>query len=51
MILNGMTIPDSFLEEEVRNDYTVSAGMIKVWAVQIELLEELKRVCEKYHLT
>ena len=51
MILNGMTIPDSFLEEEVRNDYTVSAGMKKVWAVQIELLEELKRVCEKYRLT
>ena len=51
MIINGMPVPDSFLEEEVRNDYTVSAGMKKVWAVQIELLEELKRVCEKYHLT
>ena len=51
MNINGMPIPDGFLEEEVRNDYTVSAGMKKVWAVQIELLEELKRVCEKYHLT
>lgn len=43
-------VPDSFLAEEVRNGYTVSAEMKKVWAVQIDLVRELLRVCEKHGL-
>lgn len=43
--------PEEFLKEEVRNDYTVTEKMKKVWAVEIDLLKELERVCEKYGLT
>ena len=46
-----ITIPDSFLKEEERMGYTVTENMKKVWAVQLDLLEQLKRVCEKYGLT
>lgn len=38
------------LEEEVRNDYTISAEMKKVWSVQMELLKKLLDVCERHDL-
>ena len=41
-------IPAGFLNEEIRCDYTVSAHMKKVWAIQMDLLNELDRVCTKY---
>ena len=44
-------IPESFLEEEVRCGYLISSKMKKVWMRQLELLSELKRVCDKYNLT
>lgn len=43
-------LPDGFLDEEVREDYTISSEMKKVWAVQLDLLKELDRVCKKHHL-
>lgn len=43
-------IPSEFLEEEVRCDYYVSTEVKALWAVQIDLLEELKRICAKYNL-
>ena len=33
-------VPDSFLAEEVRNGYTISAEMKKVWAVQTDLVRD-----------
>lgn len=38
----------SFYEKEVRNGYTVSTDMKKVWAVEIDLWQEFDRVCKKY---
>lgn len=43
-------IPASFFEQEVRNDYTVTAEMKRVWAVQLDLLQELLRVCQAHGL-
>lgn len=43
-------LPDDFYEEEIRCDYKVSQEMKSVWAVELDLLEELKRVCKKYSL-
>lgn len=43
-----LTIPDSFLEEEVRCGYTVSKKMKEIWAVQLDLFAEFDRVCQKY---
>lgn len=43
-------LPEHFLEEEVRCDYTVSQKQKKIWAVELDLLCEFMRVCEKYQL-
>lgn len=43
-------IPIHFLEEEVRWDYTISPVIKKVWAVEIDLICELERVCQKHGL-
>ena len=37
-----------FLEEEVRCDYTIDSEMKRIWAVELDLVNELKRVCDKY---
>ncbi len=39
-----------FLEEEIRNDYLISKKMKKVFKLQIEMLEEVKRICKKHNI-
>lgn len=43
-------IPESFYDEEVRCNHTVTIKEKKVWAVELDLLNEFKRVCKKYDL-
>ena len=43
-------LPEHFLEEEVRSDYVVTTKQKKIWAVELDLLSEFKRVCDKYDL-
>lgn len=43
-------VPEDFLREETRCGYTISAEMKKVWAVQLDLLQELLRVCQEHGL-
>ena len=38
-------LPKNFLEEEIRCGYKISSEMKKVWAVQIDLLEQVKKIC------
>jgi len=45
-----LQIDDSFFEEEIRNDYLISKEMKKIWAVELDLLNEFIKVCEKYRL-
>lgn len=45
-----ITLPDHFLDEETRDGYFVSSDMKKVWAVELDLLAEFRRVCDKYGL-
>ncbi|MFG6394909.1 MAG: LicD family protein [Lachnospiraceae bacterium] len=42
---------NSFFEEEVRCEYLVSKKLKKVWAVEIDLMAELLRICNKYDIT
>lgn len=39
------------LEEEIRDGYKVSADMKKLWSVQMEILDEIDRVCKKHNIT
>lgn len=43
-------LPDDFLEEEVRCDYTVTKDIKEVWAIEIDLLMQLDEVCKKHNL-
>lgn len=38
------------LEEEIRSDYTVSHEMKRLWKTQLDILNELERVCKMHHL-
>ena len=43
-----LDIPERFFDGEVRSNYYVSPAMKKVWAVLLDLLNELQNVCEQY---
>ena len=45
MVDLNIELPKGFLEEEVRCGYTVTRKMKEVWAVELDLLKEFKRVC------
>lgn len=45
-----LILPDGFLNEEIRCDYVVTNKMKAIWAVELDLLTELQRVCNKYNL-
>lgn len=38
------------LEEEVRNGYTISAKMKRLWEMELDMVKSFVSVCEKYHL-
>lgn len=50
MVKLNLELPEHFLEEEVRDGYTVSAEMKKIWAVELDLLNELLRVCTEQQI-
>lgn len=45
-----MNFDSSFFEEEIRSDFLVDKKRKKVWAVALNLLEQLDNVCQKYHI-
>lgn len=45
-----INIPEDFLKEEVRCEFKVTKKMKEVWAVEIDLLCELLRVCQKHNI-
>jgi len=45
-----LNLPEHFLDKEIRCGFTVSHEMKKIWAVELDLLNEFQRVCQKYNL-
>ena len=43
-------LPENFWNEEIRDEYLVSAEMKKVWAIEMDLYREVTRVLNKYNL-
>lgn len=41
---------NDFLQPELRCEFQVSEKRKKIWKIQLELIEQLQRVCGKYHL-
>ncbi len=50
MIDIKLKLPPGFLEEEERDGYTVSKKMKEIWAIELDLLAELDRVCRKLNI-
>ena len=50
MVNLDIQLPEGFLDEEVRCDYTVTRQMKEVWAVELDLAKKLLDVCEKYNI-
>lgn len=46
----NLKIDNRFFEKEVRCGFSVSTDLKKVWAVELDLLNEFSRVCEKHQL-
>ena len=46
----NLDVPENFFKEEVRNGYKISASMKKVWAVELDLLNEFAKVCKKHDI-
>lgn len=46
--MENFAYPDDFLKEEIRCDYIVSTKQKKIWAVELDLLNKLLGVCQKY---
>lgn len=50
MVELNINLPDGFLNEEVRNGYTITADVKEIWAVELDLLNEFQRVANKYNI-
>ncbi len=45
-----LNIPQEFLQEEVREGFTVDTTMKSCWAAQMEVLREISEICERHNL-
>ena len=50
MVNLNIKLPAKFLKEEIRCGHTVTSQMKEIWAVELDLLAEFQRVCEKYNI-
>ena len=50
-IIEQGILPESFFEEEVRCGFLVTKERKKIWAVELDLLLQLDRVCKKHNLS
>lgn len=50
MVDLNIKLPESFFQDEERDGYLVTKEKKELWAVQLDLLNEIDQVCRKYHL-
>lgn len=46
----NITLEEDFLQEEIRDDFTVTEERKKIWAIQMDLLHELLEVCKVHDI-
>ena len=42
---------EKFLEDEIRDEYLVESKFKHIWMIEIDILKEIIRICEKYSLS
>ena len=50
MVPLNLQIAPSFVQPEERDGYLVSREMKEIWAVELDLLSEFAKVCDRHHL-
>lgn len=45
-----MQFPYTYFEDEVRDGFYVPSTMKRAWAAQLEVLDDIRKVCEKHHI-
>ncbi|MBQ3738528.1 MAG: LicD family protein [Bacteroidales bacterium] len=50
-IIKQGLLPESFFDEEVRCEFLVTKERKKIWAIEIDLLLQLDRICKKHNLS
>lgn len=51
MIKLNINIPDNYLNPEVIADFEVTGQMKEIWAVELDLMDQLDKICRKHNLT
>lgn len=46
----NISIPDCFYKEEVKDGYYISSKMKHIWAVQLDILWQIIKICEKHNI-
>ena len=45
-----MEFPKSYFEDEVRDGFYVPSMMKRAWAAQLEVLEDIEKICRKHNI-
>lgn len=45
-----ITIPSSYMEDEVRDGFPVPTSIKRAWAVQLQILDKVDAICKKYNI-
>ena len=47
---NIMTFPNNYFNDEIREGFFVTSMMKRNWAAQLQVLEDIDRLCQKYNI-
>lgn len=50
MVDLSIKLPDNFFDAEVKNGFLVSKERKELWGVELDLLQQFKNICDRYHL-
>ena len=45
-----MQFPHTYFEDEIREGFYITGAMKRAWAAQLEVLEEIDKVCKKHNI-
>ena len=46
-----LQFPEEYFEDEVRDGFYVPSMIKRAWATELDVLDEVDRICRKYNIT